>query len=226
MVVMFVPEADTADGANPTATSVVRKPVVMIPAEERSLPCARRWWPSMGQGLQVRAATKRTAPAAQAVQVGLRFVSGFMPGIMSGRGARDAVNGRIRNWSRGCHGRSSVVLDIRQVGCDTHLMASIRLTRPTLEVIKVLLASTPDDPAWGLKICEEADLGSGTVYPILDRLVVAGWATRQAESGAHPGRPKRYFYELTAAGQLAAHEASQRKPRLFGLPAAGEGGPS
>jgi PadR family transcriptional regulator, regulatory protein PadR len=103
-------------------------------------------------------------------------------------------------------------------------MSSIRLTRPTLEVIKVLLASTPDDPAWGLKICEEADLGSGTVYPILERLVDAGWVTRYEEQGNHPGRPRRSYYELTALGQQAAREAQQRKPRFFGLPAAAAGG--
>lgn len=95
-------------------------------------------------------------------------------------------------------------------------MTSIRLTRPTLEVIKVLLAATPDNRAWGLKICEEAVLGSGTVYPILERLLDAGWVTRTEETGEHPGRPKRYFYELTAAGLRAAHQARERKPRLFG----------
>ncbi|WP_150134051.1 PadR family transcriptional regulator [Streptomyces hyaluromycini] len=105
-------------------------------------------------------------------------------------------------------------------------MASIRLTRPTLEVIKVLLASTPDNPAWGLKICEEADLGSGTVYPILERLVDAGWVTRYAEKEDHPGRPKRIYYELTALGQQAALEARQRKPRFFGLHPAVDGGTS
>ncbi|MFH8799330.1 PadR family transcriptional regulator [Streptomyces sp. NPDC017936] len=103
-------------------------------------------------------------------------------------------------------------------------MASIRLTRPTLEVIKVLLASTPDSPAWGLKICEEADLGSGTVYPILERLVEAGWVTRSAETGEHPGRPQRFYYELTAVGRQAARRAQERKPRFFGLAAGAEGG--
>ncbi|MFI9780396.1 PadR family transcriptional regulator [Streptomyces sp. NPDC051956] len=103
-------------------------------------------------------------------------------------------------------------------------MASIRLTRPTLEVLKVLLTAVPDDPAWGLKICQEADLGSGTVYPILERLVDAGWATRTAEQGEHSGRPKRYYYELTAAGRLATHSARESRPRLFGLRAASEGG--
>ena len=102
-------------------------------------------------------------------------------------------------------------------------MASIRLTRPTLEVIKVLLTSTADDPAWGLKICEESDLGSGTVYPILERLVAAGWVTRYEETGEHPGRTKRYYYELTAVGQRAAHQARAQKPRFFGRTAT-EGG--
>ncbi|MGW6317684.1 helix-turn-helix transcriptional regulator [Streptomyces sp. NPDC055099] len=103
-------------------------------------------------------------------------------------------------------------------------MASIRLTRPTLEVIRVLMASTPAEPAWGLKICEEADLGSGTVYPILERLVDAGWITRYEETAEHPGRPKRFYYQLTAAGQRAAQQARQTKPRLFGMRTAAEGG--
>ncbi|MEV8314057.1 helix-turn-helix transcriptional regulator [Streptomyces sp. NPDC059900] len=86
-------------------------------------------------------------------------------------------------------------------------MASIRLTRPTLEVIRVLLASTPDDPAWGLRICEEADLGSGTVYPILTRLEDNGWVRGRTEHNPHPGRPPRRFYELTTPGRAWARDA-------------------
>ncbi|MFG3257617.1 PadR family transcriptional regulator [Streptomyces sp. NPDC048172] len=103
-------------------------------------------------------------------------------------------------------------------------MASIRLTRPTLEVLKVLLSATEDDPAWGLKICEEADLGSGTVYPILDRLTEQGWITGREETGPHPGRPARRYYELTAFGLRATREARTRKPRLFGLRTSPHGG--
>jgi DNA-binding PadR family transcriptional regulator len=97
----------------------------------------------------------------------------------------------------------------------------MRLTRPTLEVIKVLLASTPESPAWGLKICEEADLGSGTVYPILDRLEQNGWIVSFKESEPHPGRPPRRYYELTGAGRaqavetLAARQA--RRNRRWGI---------
>ncbi|MGD6749144.1 helix-turn-helix transcriptional regulator [Streptomyces sp. BH105] len=96
-------------------------------------------------------------------------------------------------------------------------MGSIRLTRPTLEVIKVLMASTSDDPAWGLKICMEADLGSGTVYPILDRLLDHGWVTSRNESEPHPSRPPRRYYELTAVGQANAAAALEgRRSRRTG----------
>ncbi|MFD9905923.1 PadR family transcriptional regulator [Streptomyces sp. NPDC059063] len=93
-------------------------------------------------------------------------------------------------------------------------MARIRLTRPTLKVLKVLLESRPDDPAWGLRICEEAGLGSGTVYPILDRLAAQGWLTSRTETGPHPGRPPRRYYELSGAGRaLATPVLTTRHPR-------------
>ena len=43
-------------------------------------------------------------------------------------------------------------------------MARLRLTQATLAVVGVLMDAGPDDRVWGLRLCEEADLGSGTVY--------------------------------------------------------------
>ncbi|MGW0970246.1 PadR family transcriptional regulator [Streptomyces sp. NPDC002516] len=86
-------------------------------------------------------------------------------------------------------------------------MASIRLTTTTIRVLEALLAATPDQPAWGLSICQDADLGSGTVYPILERLLAHGWITAREEIGDHPGRPPRRYYELTGAGRASAHAA-------------------
>ena len=94
-------------------------------------------------------------------------------------------------------------------------MSSSRLTRTTLDEIKVLLAATPDDPAWGLKICQEAELGSGTVYPILERLLKAGWITRRQEDGDHPGRPTRTYYELTGTGRIRALSALQERAARY-----------
>lgn len=89
-----------------------------------------------------------------------------------------------------------------------------RLTKPTIAVLEVLLDATDDSPAWGLSICHDADLGSGTVYPILDRLAERGWVTHRAESEPHPGRPPRRYYELTGAGRAQARAALEaRKAR-------------
>ncbi|MFF8537343.1 PadR family transcriptional regulator [Streptomyces sp. NPDC015532] len=101
-------------------------------------------------------------------------------------------------------------------------MANLRLTKPTIAVLEALLSATADAPAWGLSICRDADLGPGTVYPILDRLTERGWVTSQEETGPHPGRPARRFYELTGTGRLMASEALRaRQARRFGLGLAG-----
>jgi PadR family transcriptional regulator, regulatory protein PadR len=92
----------------------------------------------------------------------------------------------------------------------------VRLTKPTLAVLDVLLAADPDDPVWGFRICEEADLGSGSVYPILERLERVGWLSGSWEDPPPAGRPRRRFYTLSGgarqeiAAALAARAASRR----------------
>ncbi|WP_405808176.1 PadR family transcriptional regulator [Streptomyces sp. NBC_00210] len=103
-------------------------------------------------------------------------------------------------------------------------MSTLRLTKPTIAVLEVLLAATSDAPAWGLSICRDADLGSGTVYPILDRLAQRGWIASRDETDPHPGRPPRRYYELTSTGRLEARsalEARTARRRRFGLGLAG-----
>ncbi|MFZ4206795.1 PadR family transcriptional regulator [Streptomyces griseoincarnatus] len=90
-------------------------------------------------------------------------------------------------------------------------MTPIRLTKPTIAVLEVLLATTAESPAWGLSICRDADLGSGTVYPILDRLAERGWLRSWDEEAPHPGRPARRYYELTGTGKLEARSALQAR---------------
>uniref|UniRef100_A0AAU2A7G4 PadR family transcriptional regulator n=1 Tax=Streptomyces sp. NBC_00093 TaxID=2975649 RepID=A0AAU2A7G4_9ACTN len=83
-------------------------------------------------------------------------------------------------------------------------MPTFRLTKPTIAVLEVLLAAADDTPAWGLSVCRNADLGPGTVYPILDRLLERGWVTSYDETEPHPGRPPRRYYELTGTGRSQA----------------------
>ncbi|WP_331747365.1 PadR family transcriptional regulator (plasmid) [Streptomyces sp. NBC_00853] len=86
-------------------------------------------------------------------------------------------------------------------------MTSIRMTRPTVDVLRVLLDASPEDLMWGTKICDLADLGSGTVFPILERLSTRGWITTRQEDGPHPGRPARTHYKLTEHGRTEARVA-------------------
>ncbi|MFD4481490.1 PadR family transcriptional regulator [Streptomyces sp. NPDC058471] len=80
-----------------------------------------------------------------------------------------------------------------------------------MAVLEGLLAAKPDAPAWGLSICRDADLGPGTVYPILDRLLERGWLKSWDETDPHPGRPARRFYEFTGAGRAQALEALEAR---------------
>nr|WP_237531336.1 PadR family transcriptional regulator [Streptomyces sp. SID3212] len=72
----------------------------------------------------------------------------------------------------------------------------------------------------------DADLGSGTVYPILDRLAERGWVTCRDEVEPHPGRPARRHYELSGTGRAQAQAALSarraRRGRAFGTRLAGE----
>jgi len=95
----------------------------------------------------------------------------------------------------------------------------LRLTKPTLAVLQVLAEASPDDPPWGLRICELADLGSGTVYPILERLSDLGWVESWQEADQPPGRPRRRFYRFTELGtrstaQAVSARAARRPGRL------------
>ncbi|HEX6526385.1 MAG TPA: helix-turn-helix transcriptional regulator [Streptosporangiaceae bacterium] len=87
---------------------------------------------------------------------------------------------------------------------------SIRMTTATLKVLEVLAAAGPAEPPFGLRICDVAGLGSGTVYPILDRLERAGWVIGEWETGQPAGRPRRRGYRLTGAGQAGYDRALAR----------------
>jgi hypothetical protein len=57
----------------------------------------------------------------------------------------------------------------------------------------------------GSEIFERTGILSGTLYPILIRFKKAGWLTDRWEDGepVELGRPKRRYYRLTGAGQIA-----------------------
>ena len=93
-----------------------------------------------------------------------------------------------------------------------------RLTRTTTRALLALLAA-PRSWRHGYDLMKEAELSSGTLYPILARLTDDGWLESRWEESPFPGKPARQLYRLTADGRAAAHEAV-RAARAEWLPGA------
>jgi PadR family transcriptional regulator, regulatory protein PadR len=89
-----------------------------------------------------------------------------------------------------------------------------RMTIPTQRVLRALL-SDPAQERYGLEICAEAGLPSGTVHPILARLEGAGWLESRWEDvdPRTEGRPARRYYRLSGDGAASARQALARAYR-------------
>jgi PadR family transcriptional regulator PadR len=80
------------------------------------------------------------------------------------------------------------------------------MTMVIMDVFDVLMSAPPDDPPWGLKICEQTGHGTGTIYPALDRMLGAGFIEDRWEDPAPADRPRRRYYAITSAGRAAYRE--------------------
>jgi PadR family transcriptional regulator, regulatory protein PadR len=76
-----------------------------------------------------------------------------------------------------------------------------RLTQAVMDVLDVLTNLPPDNPAWGLRLCQVTGYGTSTIYPVLDRLLKAGWISDYWEDQPPEDRPRRRFYEVTSTGR-------------------------
>ena len=73
----------------------------------------------------------------------------------------------------------------------------------------------------GREIGQKVNLPSGTVYPILSRLLDAGWLTSRWEEvdPTKVGRPRRRFYHITALGYQKTQDALREINQSFEVPA-------
>jgi DNA-binding PadR family transcriptional regulator len=64
----------------------------------------------------------------------------------------------------------------------------------------------------GADIAERTGMLSGVLYPILIRFRTAGWLNDRWEDDdpVQMGRPKKRFYRLTSAGQVAFQRGQQK----------------
>jgi PadR family transcriptional regulator PadR len=82
----------------------------------------------------------------------------------------------------------------------------LRVTRVIEDVLEVLMTAPLGNPVWGLMLCDQTGLGSGTIYPALDRLLKAGWIEDWWEEPAPADRPRRRYYAITVGGRAAYQE--------------------
>jgi PadR family transcriptional regulator, regulatory protein PadR len=94
------------------------------------------------------------------------------------------------------------------------------MTTPIRLVLDALAHADPDDPLWGYKLTELTGLGSGTIYPILERLEAGMYVSARVETPRPGDRPPRRFYELTGTGRQLAATAVAGKPAGWVLRAA------
>src|SRR5260370_22650766 len=97
----------------------------------------------------------------------------------------------------------------------------IRLTTPVRIVLDALAHADPDSPLWGYKLTELTGLGSGTIYPIMERLEAGNYVVAWLETPKPANRPPRRVYDLTnACRQLSTTQrAAGRRPAHWPPPA-------
>ena len=101
----------------------------------------------------------------------------------------------------------------------------IRMTTPVRMVLDALAQANPDAPLWGYKLTELTGLGSGTIYPIMERLESGGYVSARVETPRPADRPARRFYELTGTGlELAANARTSRARTPWWAPGTVDGG--
>lgn len=93
----------------------------------------------------------------------------------------------------------------------------MKQTHALVQVAQALMAD-PDARHWGYQTWRQAGVRSGVMYPILWRMLEAGWLTDGHETPAEAGkRPPRRYYRLTDTGyaELAALLAHARTDPRF-----------
>ncbi len=84
----------------------------------------------------------------------------------------------------------------------------------SVQRVLLLFLRDPSRPFYGLQIAREAQLGGGTLYPLLNRLEKEGWLESAWEDIAvavAAGRRPRRYYQLTDEGieqARAVHRAA------------------
>jgi len=91
--------------------------------------------------------------------------------------------------------------------------APIRVTQPTLKIAR-FLAELKTSSTWGLQICAETRLGSGSVYSVLDRFESYGWVESFWEEDNNRRGARRRLYKVTSVGKKSLQQLVAEKETI------------
>jgi DNA-binding PadR family transcriptional regulator len=81
-----------------------------------------------------------------------------------------------------------------------------RSLSPKARAVLAVMAQERTKWRHGYDLCREADIKSGTLYPLLIRLESQGYLEAEWRPPGEPGKPPRHVYRLTAAGVRLARD--------------------
>jgi DNA-binding PadR family transcriptional regulator len=91
--------------------------------------------------------------------------------------------------------------------------APIRVTQPTIKIAR-FLADLKASSTWGLQICTETQLGSGSVYSVLDRFESYGWVESFWEEDNNRRGARRRLYKVTSVGKKSLQQLVAEKESI------------
>jgi PadR family transcriptional regulator PadR len=100
-------------------------------------------------------------------------------------------------------------------------MTRSRTLSPAARRVLAALVQAGASGRHGYDLCREAQIKSGTLYPLLIRLEAQGYLAADWQVADAPGRPPRHVYRLTAAGFRLADEHPLAPPRAEAVPRGG-----
>lgn len=76
----------------------------------------------------------------------------------------------------------------------------------TAHLIADALLAEPQRQHWGLDLMRRTGLESGALYPVLHRMLAAGWLADEREKPRPEARPPRRYYRITPEGRAALND--------------------
>lgn len=88
----------------------------------------------------------------------------------------------------------------------------MRRTGPACDVVRAMLEA-PHEPVYGYQLMQKTGYGTGSLYPVLERMSAMGWIKPDSDPMTDPAeRRHRRLFRFAEGGAEAAREWLERTP--------------